>query len=1062
MPAIPYLLVIAMAGILFVSAASPLLAQAPPGFEKPGLPDAAFGPALDRIPPGLDQTPGQRPGPHAPDPAAPDATPEEPRPPSPVERAYSERAGEPLRQFGYRVFDDRRAPARAAPVAVQEDYVLGVGDVLSVALRGTVDLDGQFSVRRDGQLLLPRLRPIPAAGRTLRELRAELTAEVESALGATQLFLSVVELRPIVVQVLGEVGDPGRHTLTPFATVLDALGTAGGIDRLGSLRRIALIREGLRTPIDLYGLLQEGDADGLADRRLRDGDRLFVPPLGPTLAVAGAVRRPGIFELPPGEATMPPDGALSLAGGPLTRGPARPYVLRIGADGLERALPLDEPDPSVRGDPDRDPRSLRDGDILQLPASTPRQAGLIELVGHVVTPGPRALAPGETLASLIDAETRLGPAPYLPFAVLARRDDGTGARRLVPVDLAAVLDGQSDRSLDDGDAVMVLSAEDVRFLTAAPVLALLRGHTPAAADIEKCRGLAALGQSLSGPRDNGLAGSALAAAAESLAPSGAACPTLFDEYPDLLPLALAHGVLLWEGVARPGIYPVAGRQAVATLIDQAGRLGSGPAGGRVGPGAIVGGRQPVVHLDGPVVLPGTRPLAEAATLSALLEAGAALHHHELYPLFGIIARIDRNSRASRLLAFSPRAVLTRESDQRLANGDRVHLFTTAEIETLLAGEPLLPPEGHDRSTRLGIGTPEAGRAPLPAPRLDPDGARRFAADHVVTLDGAVRMPGDYPVAGETSLANLFDSAGGPDRTAGLGDVEIITTDAPAGAEAIRVARTQVDLAALDPARVFVRPGDHVHVRPQHDPLAETRVAISGEVYRPGEYLVTRGERLSDLLQRAGGLTAQAYPDGTVFTRASARERQRADFRRQADALDRRIAGALLQPDPPTEGEVETAADLVAQLRAVEPLGRLVVEADPDRLAAQPDLDIVLEGGDIIHIPARIPTVTVTGEVQAPATLQFRSGKGPLDYIREAGGYTRYADRDRVFVLFPDGSAQPVAASAWSHDPMFVPPGSVIVAPRDPEPFDFLAFSESIASVLSQIALTAASINVIRN
>lgn len=1053
--AVAFFRVSVLAGTLLVllGFAAPLPAQLPPGLDKPGL----GGPALDDRAPARGRTEsGERS-----DPAGPETTAEEDadrRPPSPVERLYSERAGEPLRQFGYGLFESRSPEEMAAPGGAQEDYVLGAGDVLSVALRGSVDLDRQVPVRRDGLLLLPRLRPIPAAGRTLGEVRAELEAEVETALGATRLFVSVVELRQIVVQVLGEVGDPGRHMLTPFATVSDALNAAGGVNRLGSLRSLALIRDDLRMPIDLYRLLQEGD--GSADHPLRDGDRLFVPPLGPAIAVAGAVRRPGIFELPPAEAVLAPDDAMALAGGPLTPFPARRFVLRIGSDGLERGLPLDRPDPAAQQDPERDPTRLRDGDILQVPESSPRQTGLVVLAGHVVAPGPQALAPGETLAGLIGGGAGLGPDPYLPFAALAVTDPLTGTRRLHPIDLGAILEGRSDRRLGDGDTLLVLSAEDVRFLTAAPVLALLRGEAPVPADVEKCRGLAALDQSLGGPRDNGLAGSALAAAAESLAPSGAECPDLFNEHPDLLPLALAHGVLIWEGVTRPGIYPAAGNMAVAALFSQAGVGGGRVPGGRAGPGAVIGTPAATVRLEGPVSLPGSRPLAEARTLSGLLDGGAALRHHDVYPLFGIVARLDRASRATRLFAFSPRAVLNREADLHLADGDAVHLFSASDIEALLAGEPLLPTE--IRATAGGKPPPPETPPPLAAPRFDPASVQSFVRDHVITLDGAVRAPGAYPAAGETALAHLFETAGGTSRNAGLGDVEIIATDAPAGSTTVEVARTRVDLAALDPARIFVRPGDHVLIRPQHDPLADSRVAISGEVHRPGEYLVTRGERFSDLLRRAGGLTDQAYPDGTVFTRASARERQRADFRRQADALDRRIAGALLQPDPPSEGEVETAANLVAQLRAVEPLGRLVVEADPDRLAAQPELDIVLEGGDIIHIPARTPTVTVTGEVQAPATLQFRSGKGPVDYVREAGGYTRHADRDRVFVLFPDGSAQPVEASAWTHDPMFVPPGSVIVVPRDPDPFDFLAFSESIASVLSQIALTAASINVIRD
>ncbi|NBC31073.1 MAG: hypothetical protein GVY13_00175, partial [Alphaproteobacteria bacterium] len=611
--ALAVLRVIVLAGTLLILLAAPLAAQGPGGFGKPGAVGPALGPAIDpaleSIAPDPDRPVGPgRSGPDGPEPAEDEqesANGDDGRPaPSALERHYSERAGQPLRQFGYRLFENRNRAPPAPPGPVQADYVLGVGDVLSVALRGEVNVDRLVPVRRDG-LLLPQLRLIPAVGRPLGEVRSELEAETARVFGDTRLFLSVAEFRRIAVQVLGEVGDPGRHALTPFATVPDALRAAGGINRLGSLRALALIRDDLRRPIDLYRLLQEGDS--LANRPLRDGDRLFVPALGPTIAVAGAVRRPGIFELPPGDVALPPEDAMALAGGAIVPGPGRRHVLRVGSDGLERVLPLDPPDPAVHGDPARDPHRLRDGDILQVPESRPRRTGLVSLAGHVVTPGPRALPPGETLAGLIEDEAALGPDPYLPFAALEATDPRSGTRRLQPVDLGAVLDGRSDHPLGDGDSLLVLSADDVLFLTAAPVLELLRGEPPVPADVEKCRGLAALDQSLSGPHGNGLAGSALAAAAQSLAPSGALCPELFDAHPDLLPLALAHGVLLWEGVIRPGIYPAAGRMAVDALVAQAGG-GRGAPGSRAGPGAVIGARLRRI----PVVLDGFICTAAAA------------------------------------------------------------------------------------------------------------------------------------------------------------------------------------------------------------------------------------------------------------------------------------------------------------------------------------------------------------------------------------------------------------------------------------------------------------------
>jgi hypothetical protein len=121
---------------------------------------------------------------------------------------------------------------------------------------------------------------------------------------------------------------------------------------------------------------------------------------------------------------------------------------------------------------------------------------------------------------------------------------------------------------------------------------------------------------------------------------------------------------------------------------------------------------------------------------------------------------------------------------------------------------------------------------------------------------------------------------------------------------------------------------------------------------------------------------------------------------------------------------------------------------------KPELDLLLQTGDRIYIPKRDLTVRVHGEVLSAASLQFREGKAPLDYINEAGGFTFHADKDRTFVLYPDGSAQPLQVSAWNYKPIFIPPGSTIVVPRDPKPFDFIQSAKDISQILSNLAVTA--------
>ena len=133
-----------------------------------------------------------------------------------------------------------------------------------------------------------------------------------------------------------------------------------------------------------------------------------------------------------------------------------------------------------------------------------------------------------------------------------------------------------------------------------------------------------------------------------------------------------------------------------------------------------------------------------------------------------------------------------------------------------------------------------------------------------------------------------------------------------------------------------------------------------------------------------------------------------------------------------------------------------------RLDVNPELDTILEPGDTVLIPKRPNFVTVSGEVLNPGTIQFRAGKTVDQYIDGAGGISRVADDGRTFVVLPNGEAQRVAVSAWNYTSVHLPPGSTIIVPRDPKPFDWTTFSLTLTEILSKLAITAASLSVIQS
>lgn len=972
---------------------------------------------------------------------------------SPLEAAFSSRAGESLRQFGYDLFT-ASADTRAPVGAVQADYLLNSGDELLVTLRGQTSFSKRFVIDRNGLLVVDDLRPVAAVGLTLAALRDELSATVAATLPNTDVFVSLADVRRIGVLVTGAVARPGRHEVSAFSTALDALTAAGGVARTGSLRRIRLFRNGgpeNGRPIDLYGLHLHGwaDPDG-AERRLRDGDRLFVPPLGAVVGVAGPVRRPGVYELADPATRVSAADLRHLAGGLLRPGAHRATRLGIGLAGEETAEEIG----------DANARLFGDGDLLLLAPQREDRRNEVRLEGHVHRPGPRGLAQTRSLAALV-TRADLRPDPYLPFAVLATVDPATGARTLHPIHLAAALAGRDNRRLNDGDTLYIMGADHVDFLTSEAVLTLLRGDRNPPPDA--CQGLVVLARALTAAPDGPLASGQQARAAAGLTGSRKPCPPLFDAVPDLLTFALQRSVLLLGGVPRPGFFPTterATRQSVAALARAAGGGGqtvrweasSVPGDGPDSPdgvgsgGAVFDSVQPYYELVGHVRRPGSRPLPDGTTLRGALGNGDAFKR-DVYPLMGVIERFDWRTLTRSLIPFSPQAVATGRGNRVLMTGDRVHLFAASRLRPAPTSGPeaaSLPAKPPRAATKPGTDADTGDDAPDPA-------IADLIAERTVQLRGAVRQPGGYPVADATPLSALLAVAGG---LSGDADPQAVEWTSASGA------RTALDLGRTTDAARAIGPGDAVRVNPRAQALEARAVVIQGAVQRPGSYDIGRGETLSSLIARAGGLTDDAYPAGAVFTRESERRREKEQFLQQARELERGLTLEIEKGEPVKAENVALARQLASQLRGAEPIGRIVVEADPATLRRRPELDPLLEPDDRITIPKRPLTVAVAGEVLHPTAAQFVSGKSADHYIGEAGGTTRNADTDRSFLILPDGRAQPLATSPWTHRITAIPPGATLVVPRDPKPFDGLEFTKSIGSILGQLAITAASVSVI--
>ena len=917
----------------------------PPGLLEQlnrAQPTTPYNPAQP-LPSPLDQVRTQQPN-QPPSPAQAYSPPISSLPRTQLELDYSRRAGMPLLQYGYDVFRSI-VPSRGElqTGAVADNYHLSIGDELVITLQGQASRSLRTRIDSEGRIVVPDLPPIAAAGRSFGEVRTDLEREVAARFLNTSVFVSVATVRQIAVSVLGEANAPGIYRMGGFATALDALAMAGGVKTTGSLRRIMLVRGNTTSIIDLYGVM--AGVGTAPDLGLADGDRITIPPIGPTVAVSSEVVRPGIYELA-GSDSVGGQLLLALGGGPLRPSGNRFVKLSLDAQGRDVTTEL----ASLAQ------QSLRAGDILMVLRREDLPVGAVKLDGNVRVPGIRSLRAAPDLRRLIGSDDAFLPGPYLLFGAIETTDPQTRARRLVPVDLTSVMSGRTNQPLRDGDTVIVLSLGDVNYLASADVQAVLEGQAP---------------------------------------------PLLRERIVTKNPRAEERGLFATDDTG-----PHLGETASAALPQA---QNAQPA---------IAAAQSNAALS---------QVASAATGNPAQRELLAQQSLQVCRGLQELATIAASARPGRFA----NAIYSATAGKTIVGADG------SKIENVFPCPPIF-----DKYPDL-----------LP-----------LVVEYATTVEGAVRIPGPYPILPGTSLAAVVSEAGGLSREVDLKRVEVshYALDSVAGSS--QSSRALVQLAPAQLASLAISPGDVVHFNPLFTERDTGVVALTGEFRRPAYYDIVRGERLSQLIERAGGLTDQAYPYGAVFTRESVRAQERQEFIRASQQLEAGLTAAIPRAESTDQSQALVLAtqQLVVQLRTTEPVGRVVVEADPTVLQVKPQLDPLMEPGDAVYIPKRPFYVAVAGEVLNPTSLQFRAGAKPKDYIEEAGGFTQTAEDDRVFVVLPNGEAQPVKISFWNFTPVEVPPGSTIVVPKNLSPFDLTTFLRNSTQIFSQLAISAASLAIIHS
>lgn len=350
---------------------------------------------------------------------------------------------------------------------------------------------------------------------------------------------------------------------------------------------------------------------------------------------------------------------------------------------------------------------------------------------------------------------------------------------------------------------------------------------------------------------------------------------------------------------------------------------------------------------------------------------------------------------------------------------------------------------------------------------------------LVRLSGAVKRGGEFGYSPGMTVKDLIMMAGGLEYFAYNKEAELtrvsVTNQGP------QTQKIMIDLQkALQgeaDSNIALQADDYLFIRTVPEWRLYQTVAVTGEVKFPGTYSIRNGEKLSSLIERAGGYTDAAYLRGSVLVRESVRALQQKGLEEMAARLERELlVGTSVASSTSTSAEeiqakkveMEAQQKFIAAIRNQKATGRLVIQLAHLRLLKGSEYDIELEDGDSLYIPPMKSVVNVIGSVMSQGSFVYAEKLGYQDYVGMSGGYSRFADTDNVYVLKVDGSARKLSrglfawndgksrweVSAFGEKIRDIEPGDTIIVPEKLDRIAWLREIKDITQILMQLAVTA--------
>ncbi|MEQ3511934.1 SLBB domain-containing protein [Pseudoalteromonas sp. BZB3] len=355
---------------------------------------------------------------------------------------------EPLKPFGYNLFSG--TPTTFAPpenAAVPDTYVLGKGDVVNVNFYGKESVSHSLKIDNEGRLSIPNFSPEQVAGLRYGEFKKLIQEKIQKEAIGLNVFVSMSQLNPMRILVVGEAYKPGSFMVSPLSTVTHALYASGGLTDIASLRNIQVKRNGKTVAtLDLYDLLLDGNTEG--DINLRSGDVVFIPSVGPQITVKGAVKREGIFEL-----TQEDDQAslMKMFGGFKENAFTKNVAVRRIVDGAKSRIVSADFSNFTSG------FKPKAGDQLTVKEVSEVVTNSVTLIGAVVRPGSYEWYEGITIDKLfLNFRDDLLPQADFNYSIIVREKSALGEIEVFQFSLSDALQSKNV-ALEKNDEIYIFS-----------------------------------------------------------------------------------------------------------------------------------------------------------------------------------------------------------------------------------------------------------------------------------------------------------------------------------------------------------------------------------------------------------------------------------------------------------------------------------------------------------------------------------------------------------------------------------------------------------------------------